>query len=106
MSSILLGETSSGLKSFIPAIGASVGTPGEKKVLVCATALPNRQAIVNVLAKENIFAQSRRSGLILIELLQIHVKVTKLDLLYWLYNRIMCPTPHLLHDIHNIAWEF
>jgi hypothetical protein len=38
----------------VPAIGASVGTPGEKYVLVCATTSPARDSAAKVPAKERI----------------------------------------------------
>ena len=40
----------------IPAIGASVGTPGEKYVLVCARTSPARHKVVRAPAKERIVA--------------------------------------------------
>jgi len=41
----------------IPAMGASVGTPGEKYVLVCATTSPARDNAAKVPAKERIVAK-------------------------------------------------
>jgi hypothetical protein len=43
-----------------PAIGASVGTPGEKYVLVCARTSPARQRVARVPARESIVAQLRQ----------------------------------------------
>lgn len=46
------------LDNVLPGIGASVGTPGEKNVLVCAIALPTRHMPakilgVNMVASDN-----------------------------------------------------
>lgn len=43
----------------VPAIGASVGTPGEKYVLVCANTSPTRPRAAKVPGKERIVARNR-----------------------------------------------
>jgi hypothetical protein len=52
--------TSSAVDVVSPGIGASVGTPGEKKVLVWATTLPTRQMPAEMVLKEGMSEWGRQ----------------------------------------------
>ena len=48
------------INMLVPAIGASVGTPGEKYVLVCARASPARHNAARVPINERILARDKQ----------------------------------------------